>query len=262
MNSLMTQLSILGPAFAAGLLVLATHVPLGRVVLARGIIFIDLAVAQIAGLGVIGAQTLGWEPHGLGVQVVAAGSAVAGGLLLHWTERRWPEVQEALIGVTFALAASGGLLLLANNPHAGEHLKELLAGQILWVDWNQLGAVAALYAVLLAFWFGAKGQPGRLQFYLTFALTVTASVQLIGVYLVFASLILPALATRRLEGSSAIAVGIGLGALGYITGLVLSGLLDLPSGPIVVWMLSAVAFLGTLVPQRALSADAMELLKE
>lgn len=250
MNSLMTQLSILGPAFAAGLLVLATHVPLGRIVLARGIIFIDLAVAQIAGLGMIAAQALGWEPHGLGVQVVAAGSAVAGALLLHWTERRWPEVQEALIGVAFVLAASGGLLLLAGNPHAGEHLKELLEGQILWADWNQLGAVAALYAVLLALWFGAGGRPGQLQFYLTFALAVTASVQLVGVYLVFASLILPALAVRRREGPHAVATGFGLGAVGYMAGLTLSALLDLPAGPAVAWALAAVALPSGLIRSR------------
>lgn len=252
MNALVAQLSILGPAFAAGLLVLATHVPLGRIVLARGIIFIDLAVAQIAGLGVIAAQALGWESHGLAVQAVAAGSAVAGGLLLHWTERRWPEVQEALIGVAFVLAASGGLLLLAGNPHAGEHLKELLAGQILWADWNQLGIVAALYAVLLALWLGARGRPGQLQFYLTFALAVTVSVQLVGVYLVFASLILPALAVRHRAGRHAVAVGVGLGALGYLAGLALSALLDLPAGPAVAWALAAATLPSGLIRSRPL----------
>ena len=67
------------------------------------------------------------------VQVAAALAALAGALLLTWTERRWPDVQEALIGVVFVLAASGGILLLANNPHGGEHLRDLLVGQILWV---------------------------------------------------------------------------------------------------------------------------------
>ena len=62
-------------------------------------------------------------------------AALAGALLLTWTEKRWPEVQEAIIGVSFVLAASGALLLLASNPHGGEHLKELLVGQILWVNW-------------------------------------------------------------------------------------------------------------------------------
>ena len=126
--------------FVAGLLVLATHVPLGTQVLARGIVFIDLAIAQIAGLGVIAADALGFEPQGWAVQVAALAAALLGALLLTWTEKRWPDVQEALIGVLFVLAASAGMLLLANNPHGGEHLKDLLVGQILWV---QLRAAAA-----------------------------------------------------------------------------------------------------------------------
>ena len=120
------NLSILGPAMLAGLLVLATHVPLGQQVLKRGIVFIDLAVAQIAALGVIAADAMGWEPQGLQVQVSAILAAMLGALLLTWTEKRWPEVQEALIGAIFVLAASAGILLLANNPHGGEHLKDLL----------------------------------------------------------------------------------------------------------------------------------------
>src|SRR4051812_49928209 len=93
--------SILGPALIAGLLVTATHVPLGMQVLARGIVFIDLAIAQIAGCGVLLAGQLGFEPEGLAVQVAALSAALAGSLLLTWTERIWPEVQEAVIGVVF-----------------------------------------------------------------------------------------------------------------------------------------------------------------
>ena len=105
------NLSILGPAMLAGLLVLATHVPLGQQVLKRGIVFIDLAVAQIAALGVIAADAMGWEPQGLQVQVSAILAAMLGALLLTWTEKRWPEVQEALIGAIFVLAASAGIIL-------------------------------------------------------------------------------------------------------------------------------------------------------
>ena len=112
-----TSLSIVGPALLAGVLVLATHVPLGREVLKRGIIFIDLAVAQMAGLGVIAAGGFGFETHGVAAQVAAFASALAGGLLLSWTDRLFGRVQEAIIGVSFVLAATGGLLLLANNPH-------------------------------------------------------------------------------------------------------------------------------------------------
>src|SRR5439155_12261285 len=99
MNLSAAELSILLPALVAGILVTATHVPLGTQVLARGIVFIDLAIAQIAGCGVLLADQLGFEPEGAAVQVAALAAALAGALLLTWTERVWPEVQEAVIGV-------------------------------------------------------------------------------------------------------------------------------------------------------------------
>ena len=231
--------SILGPAFLAGLLILATHVPLGIQVLKRGIVFIDLAIAQIAGLGVIAADLFGWEPQGFAVQIAAVGAALLGGLLLTWTDKHWPEVQEATIGVLFALAASGGILLLANNPHGGEHLKDLLVGQILWVSYGQLVPVAVLTVVLLGLWFGLRERLGRLGFYVLFAFAVTASVQLVGVYLVFASLIVPALACRNLAAQRQLPVGYLLGAAGYGVGLVLSAVFDLPSGAVIVWVIAA-----------------------
>lgn len=236
MNPDTLSLSILAPAFLAGLLVLATHVPLGMQVLSRGIVFIDLAIAQIAGLGVIAADTLGFEPHGWAVQAAAVAAALLGALLLTWTEKRWPEVQEALIGVLFVLAASGGVLLLANNPHGSEHLKDLLAGQILWVNYAQLLPAALLTIAILALWFSSRGRLGRMGFYLLFALAVTASVQLVGIYLVFASLIVPALACRFYPPLSRLAAGYTVGAAGYALGLALSLLFDLPSGAMVVWM--------------------------
>ena len=144
------ELSILGPACLAGLIVLATHVPLGQQVLARGIIFIDLAIAQVAALGVILAQYFGMDEQGAGVEVAAAVAALAGGALLTWTDRKWPDYQEPLIGTLFVLAATGSLLLLANNPHGSEHLKDLLVGQILWVTLHHLIGVAVLSALLLA----------------------------------------------------------------------------------------------------------------
>ena len=127
------DLAILLPAFLAGLLVLATHVPLGRLVLERGIVFIDLAIAQVAGLGVVAADAMGWEPQGWSVQIsaVAAALAIAGFLL--WSERRFAAVQEAVIGVVFVVAASAEIIVLGFNPHGAEHLKDLLVGQILWV---------------------------------------------------------------------------------------------------------------------------------
>lgn len=234
------QLDILGPALLAGLLVLATHVPLGQEVLRRGIIFIDLALAQIAGLGVIAAHSLGLEASGWAVQLFAGGSALVGALLLSWTERRWHQGQEALIGVVFVLAATGGLLMLANNPHGSEHLQDLLSGQILWVDSQQLLWIAVLYAILLLAWWQLRPALGGAGFYVIFALAVTSSVQLVGIYLVFTSLIVPALATRRmsLTGTRRLITGYGVGALGYLAGLLISTWFDWPSGPVIVWCLA------------------------
>jgi zinc/manganese transport system permease protein len=234
------ELGILLPALVAGLLVTATHVPLGIQVLSRGIVFIDLAIAQVAGVGVIFADWLGLEPQGWAVQVAALAAALAGAMLLTWTEKRWPEVQEAVIGTTFVLGASGALLLLAANPHGAEHLKDLLVGQILWVNWPRLLPVALTYAVILALWFGLRERVGRIGFYLLFAATVTVSVQLVGLYLVFTTLIVPALATHHLRRAR-LAVCYALGALGYVLGLWASTALDLPSGAVIVWVMALLA---------------------
>lgn len=244
------ELSILGPGLLAGLLVLATHIPLGQEVLKRGIIFIDLAIAQVAGLGVIAADTMGWEPHGWMVQVVAVSSALIVALIMSWMGKHWPKQQEALIGVSFVMAATTGVLLLAGNPHGGEHLKELLVGQILWVTTAELAPTALIYAICLAFWFGLRSRMHGLGFYVVFAVAVTVSVQLVGVYLVFASLIVPALATNRLLGQGVrFAWGYAIGAGGYLIGLTASVIWDLPPGPIIVWALVVLAIaVGWIAP--------------
>lgn len=241
------QLSILGPALIAGLIVLSTHVPLGQQVLARGIVFIDLAIAQIAGLGVTIAGSFGSEPTGLQVQAAAIGAALAGSVVLTMTERFWPEVQEALIGVLFVLAACVELLLLANNPHGGEHLKDMLVGQILWVSPDTLPPVALLYAAVLAIWFSLRGKLGHFGFYVLFAVVVTQSVQLVGIYLVFASLIIPALAARRFSPAWRLAAGYAVGITGYVSGVVASSLLDLPTGPMIVAALCATFALSVIL---------------
>lgn len=242
------DISILGPACLAGLIVLSTHVPLGKQVLSRGIIFIDLAIAQIAALGVILAQFCGIDEHSFGVQIAAAAAALAGAGLLAWTDKRWPEYQEPLIGTLFVLAATGGLLLLANNPQGGEHLKDLLVGQILWVSYAQLIPAAILSAILLVFMWLRRARLTGLFFYALFALAITVSVQLVGVYLVFASLIVPALATAGMQGKARLSTAYAIGALGYASGLALSAVLDLPSGALIVWTLAACALLAQLVP--------------
>jgi zinc/manganese transport system permease protein len=232
------ELNIIFPAFIAGLLVLATHIPLGMKVLARGVIFADLAVAQIAGLGVVIAAMLDLTEQPLLVQLIAAASALCGAGLLAWIEYRLAEVKDACIGLTFVLAASGGILLMSRDVHAGEHLKDLLVGQILWVSTNQLVATAVLTAALLALWQWTKLKNRNLGFYGLFALAVTASVQLVGVYLVFASLIIPALATYRIKNPRTLYAFV-IGVTGYAVGLILSAWFDLPSGATVVWAMAA-----------------------
>lgn len=234
---------IILPAFLAGLLVLTTHIPLGAQVLRRGIVFIDLAIAQIAALGVIIASALEMDPHGWSMQAAAGVAAVLGALLLTWTEKRWPDVQEAQIGVLFVLAATAGLLLVAHNPHGGEHLQDLLAGQILWVSYEQLAMPAIGAVLILAVLALLRNRLGRLGFYLVFALAVTASVQLVGVYLVFASLIVPSLAVRHYPERRKLPVAYLIGVGGYAFGLVLSVVLDLPSGALIVWCLALLAML-------------------
>lgn len=282
MNNL--EIGILIPAFLAGMLVLATHVPLGQQVLNRGIVFIDLAIAQVAGLGVTAASALGFGASdnlsaaptssnlfasviaGLQqnwhVQVAAVLAALIGALVLTWTEKVWPEVQEALIGVLFAVAACFELILLANNPHGSENLKDLLVGQILFVSLPNLIPIAVLYALTLVVWFTARKQIGQIGFYVLFALVVTQSVQLVGIYLVFASLIVPALAARRFAEPMRLALGYAVGLIGYVAGIVASMLFDLPTGPVIVvallitMIVAAVAALAMPKAARAAQAGA------
>lgn len=238
------DLSLLGLPLLAGLLVLATHVLLGREVLRRGIIFIDITIAQVAALGVLSESLFHFDDGhpGWHTQFGAILAALSAAALLAWTEKRWPDIQEALIGSLYVIAASLGFLMLANNPHGTEEMSQLLAGQILWVTPAKLWPVALLYAGLLAAWF-AGARRNAAGFYILFAIAVTASVQLVGVYLVFASLILPALAVRSVAGTRGLLLGYGIGAAGYALGLWLSVPLDLPSGPLVVVTLAACALL-------------------
>lgn len=232
------DLTILLPAFLTGVIILMTHIPLGREVIKRGIIFIDLAIAQIAGLGVIIAFQFGWEMHGAEAQIAAVTSALIGAWLLHSIEKKAGPHLEALIGVSFVLAATASLLLLANNPHGSEHLKELLVGQILWVDWPQIITAAVVSLVVVFTWFRYKTRIGNIGFYILFAVSITSSVQLIGVYLVFTSLIVPALAAVKYPTKPALILAFIIGITGYFTGLIVSALFDLPSGAVIVWCLA------------------------
>jgi zinc/manganese transport system permease protein len=244
---------ILWPAFIAGLLVTATHVPLGMQVLDRGIVFIDLAIAQVAALGVIIADYLGWSPTSVAVQVAALSAALLCAVLLTWTDHRWPQVQEAIIGVVFVIASSAAILVLSKSTHGSENLKDLLSGQILWVNPGRLPYDALFYGLILALWFGLRERLGRIGFYVLFGCAVTVSVQLVGLFLVFTTLVVPALATfysRNLRLLKAYVIG----ALGYALGLLLSVILDLPSGATIV---CAIVVLGVALAYVATRAESL-----
>lgn len=244
MNDLLLMSDILIPAFVAGLLVIATHIPLGFKVLSRGIIFMDLAIAQVAGLGallvtlLIGENAAPWQ-----TQSGAAILALSAAFVLMRCDRLNPRYQEPLIGTLFVLAATAGLLILASDPHAGEHMTDLLSGQILWVSRTQLITSGAMTGVLLIALRVTRRSAA--SFYALFALAITVSVQLVGVYLVFATLIIPALATVKIRTEQhRFKIATALATVAYALGLIGSALWDLPSGPLIVWSL---ALCGALV---------------
>jgi zinc/manganese transport system permease protein len=192
-------------------------------------------------LGVIASQYFGFDAHGLEMQLMAVSSALLAAVILSQMEKRYQQFQEALIGVTFVLAATASILFLADNPHGGESLKELLVGQILWITWSQLLPMAVVTGFVLLILYYFRQKISYMGFYLLFALSVTSSVQLIGVYLVFASLIIPALGS--VGHKYALLVGYLIGGLGYFFGLILSSWFDLPSGAVIVWSIAIIALL-------------------
>ena len=183
--------------------------------------------------------------YGLGAQwLVGAGqrgpAALIAAALLIWSERRLAAFQEAVIGVVFVVAASAEIILLSYNPHGAEHLKDLLVGQILWVELAQLVLVAVLYALVVAAFIFLDLWRRRVTFYALFAVTITASVQLVGVFLVFASLIVPALAAHAAPRHLRLLAGYIVGFIGYVLGLLASANYDFPTGAAIVCLLAAV----------------------
>lgn len=236
------MLEIILPALTAGLMVAITHAPLGLEVLKRGIIFIDLAIAQIAGLGLVVAGFYLHEPSWYVIQLFAISFALIGGLFFRIVEKKIPELQEAIIGSTFVLSASLSMLLLANHPHGGEEIQRLLSGQILFVNWSDVLSHLPIYILILSMWFGFSKVRNGIGFYALFALAITSSVQLAGIYVVFASLILPAIAVYRYKNKLSFAWSCGI--LSIFTGIFFSVLWDLPAGNIIVltYFISAIIF--------------------
>jgi len=224
------------PAWVAGLLVMLTHVPLGQRVLQQGVIFLDLAIAQAAGLGVIIAYGLELNTYGLALQLIALVSAVVMALIFQLLEKKQNPHFEAWIGCSFVITASIGLWILSASPHAAEHLRDILMGQILWVTPTQLTTTLLYYALAAALLLVS-----RKNFYLLFAISITAAVQLVGIYLVFATLIMPALATASVKSNyQKLAQGYGLCLIAYTLGIILSQQFDAPASPTIILCMALV----------------------
>ncbi len=247
------SLEILGPAFVAGLLILATHVPLGTIVLNRGIIFIDIALAQVAALGVVFGNLMLGATTGWAVQISAIAAAVGCSMLLTWTDKRFPAIQEAIIGVIYIVAAALQIVLLSYSPNGSEYLKELLVGQILWVSQTQLIVLCLISGAALALWYTQDLVNNKVLFYGVFAIVITASVQIVGVLLVFASLIVPALATQHAPKRWRLMIAFNIGVAGYLFGLMASALLDISTGAAIVCTLVFAALMTAITISRTVA---------
>ncbi len=214
--------------------------PLGAQVLARGVVFIDLAVAQAAAAAALWAGVVVEHPDWVTTQVLAALGALACAFLVAFLSRRWPAQREALIGLLYVLGASAALLGARLDAHGRERMTELLAADVLWAQWPQVGVLGICAAVVLLL--GARLQQDRI-FFPVFAVVASLAVPVLGLFLVFATLIAPALWQR----AGAPARWAWTGAIAACAlGLAVSWALDAPSGACIALALSGYGGLSVL----------------
>src|SRR6266481_4787455 len=250
------MIEFLWAPFLACLVLTGIHVYLGLHVLARGVIFVDLALAQVAALGVTVAFLAGHPIQSDAAYWYALAFAVAGATLFSLTRVRHARIpQEAIIGIVYVVSAALTVLVVDRAPQGAEHIKQLLVGSLLTVTPGELARVAVLYAVigvghalvrrpLVEISFdpqiaAARGRAIRwwdFAFYVTFGVVVTSSVRIAGVLLVFSYLIVPAAVAALLSASvgARLAIGWAAGALVSAAGLWASFAWDLPPGAAVV----------------------------
>jgi zinc/manganese transport system permease protein len=246
----MDVLTFLLPAAALCVLMALSHAWFGLHVLARGIVFVDLALAQVAALGVSVAFLLGEDAHGEVARLYALGAALIAALGFSLL-RRLPDktTREVAIGCVYVVATALFILILSRSAPGMDELRLLLSGNILWVRWREVGEVAAAYALLalpLAFFHRRferlSADRGRgaflweLAFFAAFAVAITLAVRLAGVLLVFAFLIIPAFSAVLLAARPAarLLLAWALALVGAAAGLLLSLAADLPTGPTLV----------------------------
>jgi zinc/manganese transport system permease protein len=262
------MLDFLWLPFLACLILTGIHVYLGLHVLARGVIFVDLALAQVAALG-ISVAFLAGHPIQSDAAYWYALAFTVGGAALFAASRvsRAPLPQEAVIGIVYAVSAAAAVLVVDRAPQGGEHIKTLLVGSILTVTGREVAELALLYGVIGALHVAAcrplleisldpeaaRAHGRRLRtwdllFYVTFGIVVTSSVRLAGVLLVFSYLIVPASVAALLAGSvrGRLLIGWGVGALVSAAGLWASFAWDLPTGAAVVTAFGALMALVAL----------------
>jgi zinc/manganese transport system permease protein len=247
---------LLWAPFLMCLVLTGIHAYLGVHVLAREVVFVDIALAQIAALGATTAFLLGHELHTWASYAAGLVATLLGALVLALTRSRERRVsQEAVIGVVYAASAAGAVLLSDQAPHGTEHIRAMLVGSVLTVTGVEVAQVALLYAAVGAVHLAcrrpfflisteaqrayAEGWRVRLWdmlFYASFGVVVTSSVRIAGVLLVFSYLIVPALAASLVGGTLAarLFVGWGFGAAVSVVGMVASAALDLPTGATIV----------------------------
>jgi len=232
-------------ALLLGLLALA---PLGTQVLARGVVFIDLAVAQAAAAAALWVAVVVDHPNAWTTQAMATTGAMACAAAVAWLLRLWPQQREALIGLLYVAGASMALLGAGQDPHGRERLGQLLAADVLWADWPQVMvlAVCALAVAASRRWLQRDA-----VFYPGFALVASLAVPVLGLFVVFAALIAPALWQRA--GLSAWLAGLGA-VLASALGLLASWVLDAPSGACVALALSVFGVLSAGLRGSAASA--------
>ncbi len=240
-------------AVAVSLVLAGIHAYLGFHVVRRGVLFVDLALAQMAALGVALSVVLGLEHRELDSYLLALGMTFVGAALFAWLRGRARSVPlEAFIGVVFATAQAAVFLVLEKSPSGPEHLKETLVGSLFTVDPRHVTRVAILYAVIGIVHFllrkpffeitndpqGAEGRGRRLflwdlLFYATFGFVVTSSVQMAGVLLVFGFLVIPAVAGLMATSRPGLALAIGwvFGFVASALGLLGSVRWDMPAAP-------------------------------
>ena len=250
-------LSFMAAPFVACLILVGAHGYLGLHVLLREVIFVDLALAQIAALGAVIAFFFG-HPPGTWVSVASALAAtIVGAAIFSWTrtEDRGRIPQEAIIGITYVVASAAAILVADRAPEGAEHIQELLAGSILWVTWPVVIRDLVIYAAVGVFHYAFRRRFVRISedpegafadgvrvrlwdflFYVSFGVVITLSVEIAGVLMVFAYLVAPAiiaLGTSERWGSR-IAIAWAAGFLASVLGLTGSYWWDLPSGPAIV----------------------------